>query len=268
MRARVAALRLAPSLAARDLAALRAPRLVRRPGLCDNWRMRRVLVLAPALLALAACAPHAAIPDAERARVQQELSGQQRYLRVAAYVAPFWGDHTKTLLTDQAPADLDFIETTGGTPIAPPTPERVLPPGTPVRLREVEFPTGWLIARRVVMTPRYSPWVYVEAAGESRPLVVVLPQTAVTYEDVRAEVEQILTTDDPVLVLPEPAAGAARRDPQEGAGRGDERARARDGVGPAGEEAHRPSGRTEEWSWAGGKRRAFFQDDRLGRWER
>ena len=24
----------------------------------------------------------------------------------------------------------------------------------------------------------------------------------------------------------------------------------------------------DEWSWAGGKRRAFFQEDRLVRWER
>lgn len=241
---------------------------MRRPGLCDNWRMRRVLVLAPALLALAACAPHAAIPDAERTRVQQELSGQQRYLRVAAYVAPFWGDHTKTLLTDQAPANLDFIETTGGTPIAPPTPERVLPPGTPVRLREVEFPTGWLIARRVVMTPRYSPWVYVEAAGESRPLVVVLPQTAVTYEDVRAEVEQILTTDDPSSSfrnLPqEQRAAILKKEPAEGMS---PRALEMAWGLPEKKRIDRPA-RTEEWSWAGGKRRAFFQDDRLVRWER
>jgi hypothetical protein len=25
---------------------------------------------------------------------------------------------------------------------------------------------------------------------------------------------------------------------------------------------------TEEWSWPGGKRRAFFQDEKLVRWER
>ncbi|WP_242344510.1 hypothetical protein [Anaeromyxobacter terrae] len=230
--------------------------------------MRRAHLLIPALLALAACAPHAAITDAERTRVHQELDGQQRYLRVAAYVAPFWGDRSKMLLTDQAPAELDVIETTGGTAIAPPTPERILPPGTAVRLREVEFPTGWLIARRVVMTPRYSPWVYVETAGETRPLVVVLPQTAANYADVRAEVEQILSVDDPSSFfrnLPQDQRAAIlKKEPIEGMS---PRALEMAWGLPEKKRIDRPAG-TEEWSWAGGKRRAFLQDDRLVRWER
>ena len=47
--------------------------------------------------------------------------------------------------------------------------ERILPPGTAVRIREIEFPTGWIIARRVVMTPRYHPWVMLEVPGRRPP---------------------------------------------------------------------------------------------------
>src|SRR5512133_3717707 len=158
--------------------------------------MRRILLFAVPLALAVACTPRANIPDAERTRVERELAGQQRYLRVAAYVAPFWGDRSKLLLSDQPPSELTYLETAAGVPIPPPAPERILPPGTAVRVREVEFPTGWLIAQRVVMTPRYNPWVFVEGP-ENRPLVVVLSQTAATYDDVRSELSQVLTADDP-----------------------------------------------------------------------
>jgi hypothetical protein len=200
--------------------------------------------------------------------VRDELSGQQRFLRVAAYVAPFWGDRSKLLLTDRAPGDLHLIETAAGVPIPPPAPDRVLAPGTPVRVREVEFPTGWLIAKRVVMTPRYNPWVYVELPGEARPLVVVLSQTAATYDDVRAELEQVLSVDDPgsfFRALPEEHRAAILKK------------EVADGMSPRAVEMawglperkriDRPAG-TEEWTWPEAKRRAFFENERLVRWEK
>jgi hypothetical protein len=229
--------------------------------------MRRILLSAALLASVAACTPRAAIPDAERTRVEHELSGAQRYLRVAAYVAPFWGDRSKLLLTDQPPAELNYIETAAGVPIPPPAPDKVLPPGTAVRVREVEFPTGWLIAKRVVMTPRYNPWVYVDGP-ESRPLVVVLSQTAATYDDVRAEIGQILTADDPSSLyraLPQDQRDAVlRKDLVEGM---TPRAVEMAWGLPERKRIDRPAG-TEEWSWWEGKRKAFFQDERLVRWEK
>ena len=229
--------------------------------------MLRTLLFVATLASLLACTPRATIPDADRARVDRELSGAQRYLRVAAYVAPFWGDRSKLLLTDQPPGELDYIETAGGVPIAPPAPEKVLPPGTAVRVRDIEFPTGWLIARRVVMTPRYNPWVFVEGP-ESRPLVVVLSQTTATYDDVRAELGQILTPDDPSSLyraLPQEQRDAVlRKDVVEGMST---RAVEMAWGLPERKRIDRPAG-TEEWSWFEGKRKAFFQDERLVRWEK
>jgi hypothetical protein len=229
--------------------------------------MRRFLLFAVPLVALAACTPRATIPDAERTRVDRELTGAQRYLRVAAYVAPFWGDRSKLLLTDQPPAELNYIETAGGVPITPPAPDKVLPPGTALRVREVEFPTGWLIAKRVVMTPRYNPWVFVEGP-DSRPMIVVLSQTAASYDDVRAELGQILTADDPSSLyraLPQDQRDAVlRKELVEGMSlRAVEMAW---GL-PERKRIDRPAG-TEEWSWNEGKRKAFFHDERLVRWEK
>jgi hypothetical protein len=220
------------------------------------------------LAALAACTPTAVIPAGERDRVAQELDGATRYLRVAAYVSPFYGDATMALLSDQPPAELDLVRTPGGNAVSPPTPERVLPPGTPVRVREVQFPSGWTIAKRVVMTPRYHPWTILELQGEKRPVVVVLSQTAVSLEDVRGELERVLAADDTGVFY--------RQLPEEHRKAVFEK-RLVDGMGtravemawglPEKKRIDRPAG-TEEWTWPGGVRTAFFQDERLARWER
>jgi hypothetical protein len=229
--------------------------------------MRRVLVLLIALAPLIACFPRATVPDTERQRVSRELTGQQRYLRVAAYAAPLWGDRGKLFVSDQPGSELDLVETGGGQPIPPPTPQRVLPPGTPVRVRAVEFPTGGIIAQRVVMSPRYHPWVYLEVGGEARPHVLVLSQTVATYEDVQGEIERLLTADDPSSAfgaLPQDQRDAIlRKEPIEGM-----TARALEmawGL-PEKRRIDRPAG-TEEWTWPGGKRKAFLRDERVERVE-
>jgi hypothetical protein len=230
--------------------------------------MRRLLATVVVLGSLSACTPRAVIPDSERERVSAELSGRQRWLRVAAYAAPFWGDRSKVLLSDVPPAELDLVESAGGTPIPPPAPERILGPGTAVRVREVEFPTGWTIAKRVMMTPRYHPWVYLEVAGDERAYIIVLSQTAVSLDEVRSEAERLLTADDPGTLfnaLPQEQRDAIlRKDLVEGMSpRAVEMAW---GV-PERKRIDRPAGR-EEWVWAGGKRKAFFHEDRLARSEK
>ncbi len=230
--------------------------------------MLRASALAFALLAFVACAPRAVIPDAERQRVSAEITGQPRWLRVAAYAAPLWGDRTKVLLSDVPLEELDLVETTGGAPVPPPAAEKVLSPGTAVRIRAVEFPTGWIIANRVVMTPRYHPWVIVDVPGDSRPNVVVLSQTAVTFDEVRAELDRILSTDDPgalYAALPQEHRDAiGKKELVEGMS---PRALEMAWGFPERKRIDRPAA-TEEWTWPGGKRKAFLQDERLVRWQK
>jgi hypothetical protein len=225
--------------------------------------------LAAVVLALlGACTPRAVIPEPERAQVSAQLTGQPRWLRVAMYAAPFWGDRTKVLLTDTPLDELDLVETTGGAPVAPPPAERILPPGTAVKIREVEFPTGWMIAQRVVMTPRYHPWTLVDVPGDERTYVIVLPQTAVTFDAVRGELERVLSTNDPaspLAALPSEQRDAiGRKELVEGM---PPRAVEMAWGLPERRRIDRPAA-TEEWTWPGGRRRAFFQEERVVRWER
>ncbi len=230
--------------------------------------MRRVLLCVLALASLSACQPRAVIPDAERQRVFSQLAGQRRWLRVAAYAGPLWGDRAKVFVTDAPPQEIDLVESGGGTPVAPPPAERILPPGTAVRIREVEFPTGWTIANRVVMSPRYHPWVLLDVPGDPRPHVIVLSQTAASFDEVRAEVERLLSTDDPTSLfaaLPQDQRDAiARKEPVEGMS---PRALEMAWGLPEHRRIDRPANR-EEWSWPSGKRKAVLQDDRLVHWEK
>jgi hypothetical protein len=224
----------------------------------------------PALVCLAslalACMPRASVPDAERRRVEQELGGAQRWLGVAVHVGPFFGDGSKLLASDQPFEELELLEGPSGKVIAPPPPERVLPPGTPVRIARVEFPTGWIIAKRIVMTPRYHPWVFLQVAGESRPVVLVLPQELTTFEEVRLELDRWLAATDPspalrALPAEHQAHVATKRLVEDMAPRAVEMAWGY----PERKVIDRPAG-TEEWTWPTARRRASFKDGRLVRW--
>jgi hypothetical protein len=151
--------------------------------------------------------------------------------------------------------------------ITPPPAQRVLPPGTPVRIARIEFPTGWIYAQRVVMTPRDRPWVLLEVAGEAKPLVLVLSPQLATFDDVRLELDRWLTVVDPTPALrglPEEHQGAigAKRLVDDMVPRAVEMAWGY----PERKVIDRPAA-TEEWSWGGGRRRAWFADGRLRRWQ-
>jgi len=226
------------------------------------------LAVLPALALAASCAPRAVVPDAERDRVTRELHGTTRYLRVAAYLSPFYGDGGMALLSDQPTSELDLVRTPGDKAVAAPAPEKVLPPGTKVLLRAIDFPTPWNIARRVVMTPRYHPWVLLELPGERRPVVVVLSQTAVTFEDLRGELDRVLAADDTCVFLrqlpPEHQKAVLAKELVDGMST---RAVELSWGLPEKKRIDRPAG-TEAWTWPGGLRTAAFQGERLVKWDR
>lgn len=219
-------------------------------------------------LAVFACTPRAVIPDAERERVVKELDGRRYYLRVALNVCPLYGDSHVLLLTDQPTAELDLVRTPGGDTVPAPRAEEILPPGTQVRLEDVEFPSGWTIAKRVVMTPRYHPWAFVEIPGEPRPAVLVLSQMDASFEDVRGEIERVLAPDDTSYFLralaPDQRQAVLGKELLEGM---TVRAVEMSWGLPTNKRVDRPEG-AEIWTWAGGRRTAVFQDDKLSRWER
>src|SRR5512137_2625545 len=119
--------------------------------------MRR-LAAAASLALLASCAPPSLLPTEGRETVVRSLSRQPRYLRVAVYVGPFFGDGSRVLISDRPVSELAVLEAPDGKPILPPPSTRILPPGTPVFVDQVQFPTGAVVWSRPLTTPRYNPW--------------------------------------------------------------------------------------------------------------
>jgi hypothetical protein len=228
--------------------------------------MRR-LAAALLLLALAACAPPSVLPADGREAVIQALARQPRYLRVAVYVGPFFGDGSRLLLSDRPVNELVLLESPDGKPILPPAAKRILPPGTPVFVDSVRFPTGLTAWSRPVTTPRYNPWLLATVEGEKLPAILVLSPDSARSEDVLAEVGRVLTPVDPTPVytaLPESVREAIR---EKALVEGMTREAAAMAWGyPDRIVMDRPA-RSEEWFWNNSTRRATFQDDRLVRQE-
>jgi hypothetical protein len=228
-------------------------------------RIPPLTLLVVPLLSVACATPDLRIGESDQVRAERELTGgAPRYLRVACFVSPLWSDTEKAFLTDQQREEIDLVENPDGTPISPPPAERVLPPGTPVRVQALEFPTPLIMAQRVLVTPRYHPWVYLRVEGDRRPYVIVLPRDVKSYDDVRGELERYLSTDDPRPALaalsPDARELVLHKDAAPGMS-----ARALEfswGL-PNRKVLDRPNN-TEEWYWGPtGKRHAFLRDDRV-----
>jgi hypothetical protein len=226
--------------------------------------MRRLAVVA-ALALLPACVPPSQLPPEGREVVVRSLARQPRYLRVAVYVAPFFGDGSRVLLSDRPVGELQVLESPDGSPITPPAATRILAPGTPVFVDGVQFATGTVAWSRPITTPRYNPWLLATVEGVAKPAVLVLATESTSAADVLAEVGRVLTPDDPTAIyaaLPESVRDAIREKALvEGMTR---EAVAMAWGYPDRIVMDRPA-RTEEWHWTNSTRKAVFQDDRLVR---
>lgn len=234
--------------------------------------MKRLLAV---LLALwgPGCKTHTQVAPADRALLEQTLSGPEaaRFLRLSMNVTPFFGDASKRLLTPYPPEEVLLLNDTKGQTLSPGPIEATLPAGARARILKVEFPTAWVVAERILYSPRTLPWVYVDVEGAPKgpPLVLVLPGNLKTREEFLAEVGRYLTAQDPAAQLaafPEPVREAIRRKkaltnmPAEALERswGYPEKILRTLAGPV---------RNEEWIYPGGRRRAFVSDGWLVRVE-
>lgn len=157
--------------------------------------MRAWIVLAT--LACTGCVTaQVALPPTQAADLERTLPGDMRFLRVSMYVTPFFGDATKRLLTPVPPELVRLLDGTDGKPLNPGSVDRIIPAGTPVRITKVEFPSTWVMAERVLYTPRTLVWIYVElpsAPKTAPPLIVVLRPGLRAHDEFMTEFERHLS---------------------------------------------------------------------------
>ena len=165
--------------------------------------MLRSAHLLVAAVLLGGCVSATSIPDDQRDQLDHELKAKSRFLKVSLYKAPFWRDDSKVLVSDVDPTTLQYLTDTDGKVIATGAATGVVPVGKHVRIAKVEFPTAMTVAGRMVYSPRYNPWIYLEIEGEdqARPEVLVLRSGLKSRDEFLAVLERYLSVDDPTPTL-------------------------------------------------------------------
>lgn len=157
------------------------------------------------LLALTSCATaQMQLSPDQTLKAQRALVGAQRYTRVSLHVTPFFGDATRRFLSPTDPKHVELVLNPDGTPIVPGPISQTVAPGTRAKIVNIEFPSGFAMADRVLVTPRTLIWVTVEFEGQPKnalPLTLVLRPGLRDDTELMAEVDRYLSTNNPGELL-------------------------------------------------------------------
>ena len=124
-----------------------------------------VVALVAALLS-AACPSYTMLAETDRSAVERAHEGQLLYVKQSLYVGQFYDDVRYKLVHPRRFSELTYLQTVEGDAIPPPPAEGIIPAGTRVRVEKIEWPTGDVVFRRPLYTPRYTTWIYLRIARE------------------------------------------------------------------------------------------------------
>jgi hypothetical protein len=82
-------------------------------------------------------------------------------LRHSCYFGEFYHENEYMLLSDVAFEAVEHVVDLKGAPIRPGRVHGVVPAGTRLSIERIDFPDETALVRRMVLGPRYSPWVVV-----------------------------------------------------------------------------------------------------------
>lgn len=162
-------------------------------------RHRLLLCLFAGALALAACPAYVRLLPQDQEDIAKDQAGKQYFLKHSCYFGPFFVYDDRFLLMERAFDERVLVQTSGGAPMLPGEPLGVLPMGTRVVVREIQFPTSKVVASRRLESPRSFTWVLLDtpAAPGGKPLVLVLMPEFEKKPDFGPALETFLVTADP-----------------------------------------------------------------------
>ena len=129
---------------------------------------------------MAACAAQTQMPHADIAVVQAHYRNMPVALKVSCYYGDLYDENEKWLLSPYPFAETSHLVDLHGAPIHPQGERGIIPAGTHFVIESVEFPTVTVMAGRMLTTPRFNPWVYLQAAlddhvpGSERSVYILL----------------------------------------------------------------------------------------------
>ena len=87
--------------------------------------VRRLLLLLLCSVLAGSCASYTVIPDAERAALDEQHTGELLYLKQSMYAGRFYDDDRYRLLHPRRFEELTYLQNAEGEPIPPPAPVRI-----------------------------------------------------------------------------------------------------------------------------------------------
>lgn len=158
----------------------------------------RACFVAAALLA--ACASQTSLPAAVRQSLNAHYAGRQVELRQSSYYGDLYDENELYLLTAYPFNQTYHIEDTRGAPIHPKNQVGIVPAGTSFTIERVEFPDVGALAKRMLTSPRYNPWIYLKPNEHTNPslprdrraYILLLPRELDSASDVEEELARVL----------------------------------------------------------------------------
>ncbi len=155
------------------------------------------------------CASKTKLLAEDQQVVQDTYRNKAVYLKQSFFVGPFYAYADRYYISERAFDERILIETPSGAPMMPLDPIGLLPMGTRLTIRDIEFPTSFAISKRMLRSPREFTWVLLEAEGTAKqkpkPYVIVLTQEFKARSEVRAALDAYLSSEDPRPALKAPA---------------------------------------------------------------
>src|SRR4051812_45589609 len=127
--------------------------------------MKRLLASLSVAL-MAACASQTKLPEPARAAIADRHVHRIVELKRSYYYGDLYDENEKWLLSPYPFSDTYHIVDLDGAPIHPKVQRGIAPAGTKFLVEQVEFPDRWALAKRMLTTPRYNPWVYLRRAPD------------------------------------------------------------------------------------------------------
>ena len=145
------------------------------------------------------CASHTALNVRQQEQIQKTFTSKTYFLKYANFVGPFFAYADRWYMSERALDDRVLIESPGGKAIMPAEPFEILPMGTQVRIKEIDFPTSGALGRRKLKSPRHFTWVMVEGVEkpDSKPWVLVLTEQFKNKESFQAALAKYLVKENP-----------------------------------------------------------------------
>jgi hypothetical protein len=107
-----------------------------------------------------ACATQTHLSAESRSSLSQQHVGRVVELRATCYYGDLYDENDLWLLSPYTFASTSHIVDLKGLPLHPQKVRGLWPAGSRFVIERLEFPTRWAMARRMLVTPRFNPWVY------------------------------------------------------------------------------------------------------------